>query len=79
MAFLKSVVQVTDAIGNIKELEDFEFAQKMSLTGIIIVSRVRGVLAPGWFWGLTADRLLLAQRFSGSPGASEGQGGRGGH
>ncbi|XP_058556580.1 LOW QUALITY PROTEIN: maestro heat-like repeat-containing protein family member 2A [Neofelis nebulosa] len=38
MAFLKSVVQVTDAIGNIKELEDFEFAQKMSLTGIIIAT-----------------------------------------
>ncbi|XP_046941416.1 maestro heat-like repeat-containing protein family member 2A [Lynx rufus] len=38
MAFLKSVVQVTDAIGNIKDLEDFEFAQKMSLTGIIIAT-----------------------------------------
>ncbi|XP_044890591.1 maestro heat-like repeat-containing protein family member 2A isoform X4 [Felis catus] len=38
MAFLKSVVQVTDAIRNIKDLEDFEFAQKMSLTGIIIAT-----------------------------------------
>ncbi|XP_030181975.1 maestro heat-like repeat-containing protein family member 2A [Lynx canadensis] len=38
MAFLNSVVQVTDAIGNIKDLEDFEFAQKMSLTGIIIAT-----------------------------------------
>ncbi|XP_042806520.1 maestro heat-like repeat-containing protein family member 2A isoform X2 [Panthera leo] len=46
MAFLKSVVQVTDAIGNIKELEDFEFAQKMSLTGIIIAEPTDSLVSP---------------------------------
>ncbi|CAK7321248.1 Maestro heat-like repeat-containing protein family member 2A [Vulpes lagopus] len=35
MAFMKSVMQVTKAIKNIKDLEDFQFAQKMTLTGII--------------------------------------------
>ncbi|XP_039090491.1 maestro heat-like repeat-containing protein family member 2A [Hyaena hyaena] len=38
MAFMKSVAQVTNAIKNIKDLEDFEFAQKMTLTGIIIAT-----------------------------------------
>ncbi|XP_044922736.1 maestro heat-like repeat-containing protein family member 2A [Mustela putorius furo] len=38
MAFMKSVVQVTTAIKNIKDLEDFQFAQKMTLTGIIIAT-----------------------------------------
>lgn len=79
MAFMKSVVQVTNAIKNVKNLEDFEFAQKMTLTGIIIVSRVGGFLAPGRFWGPTADWLLLGQRFSESLRASEGQGGCEGH
>uniref|UniRef100_A0A4W2GP53 Maestro heat like repeat family member 2A n=1 Tax=Bos indicus x Bos taurus TaxID=30522 RepID=A0A4W2GP53_BOBOX len=36
LAFMKSVVQVTDAIKNIKDLEDFQFAQKATLTGIIM-------------------------------------------
>ncbi|XP_008054484.1 maestro heat-like repeat-containing protein family member 2A [Carlito syrichta] len=35
MAFMKSVVQVTNAI-NLKVLEDFQFAQKMTLTAIIM-------------------------------------------
>uniref|UniRef100_A0A673U762 Maestro heat like repeat family member 2A n=1 Tax=Suricata suricatta TaxID=37032 RepID=A0A673U762_SURSU len=38
MAFMKSVAQVTNAIKNIKNLEDFEFAQKMTLTGIILAT-----------------------------------------
>ncbi|XP_073733031.1 maestro heat-like repeat-containing protein family member 2A isoform X2 [Callorhinus ursinus] len=38
MAFMKSVVQVTNAIKNIKDLEDFQFAQKMTLTGIIMAT-----------------------------------------
>ncbi|XP_043732322.1 LOW QUALITY PROTEIN: maestro heat-like repeat-containing protein family member 2A [Cervus elaphus] len=33
---MKSVVQVTDAIKNIKDLEDFQLAQKATLTGIIM-------------------------------------------
>ncbi|XP_061062043.1 maestro heat-like repeat-containing protein family member 2A isoform X2 [Eubalaena glacialis] len=37
MAFMKSVVQVTDAVKNIKDLEDFQFAPKATLTGIIMV------------------------------------------
>lgn len=37
---MKSVVQVTDAIKNIKDLEDFQFAQKATLTGIIMVSHL---------------------------------------
>ncbi|PNI70226.1 MROH2A isoform 1 [Pan troglodytes] len=36
MAFMKSVVQVTKAINNIKDLEDFHFAQKTTLTTIIV-------------------------------------------
>ncbi|KAJ8781617.1 hypothetical protein J1605_010875 [Eschrichtius robustus] len=36
MAFMKSVVQVTDAVKNIKDLEDFQFAPKATLTGIIM-------------------------------------------
>ncbi|XDB48141.1 hypothetical protein AB1E18_001724 [Capra hircus] len=36
LAFMKSVVQVTDAIKNIKDLEDFQFSQKATLTGIIM-------------------------------------------
>uniref|UniRef100_G3QJI1 Maestro heat like repeat family member 2A n=1 Tax=Gorilla gorilla gorilla TaxID=9595 RepID=G3QJI1_GORGO len=36
MAFMKSVVQVTKAINNIKDLEDFHFARKMTLTTIIV-------------------------------------------
>ncbi|XP_055280209.1 maestro heat-like repeat-containing protein family member 2A [Moschus berezovskii] len=35
LAFMKSVVQVTNAIKNIKDLEDFQFAQKATLTRII--------------------------------------------
>uniref|UniRef100_A0A452UBG3 Maestro heat like repeat family member 2A n=1 Tax=Ursus maritimus TaxID=29073 RepID=A0A452UBG3_URSMA len=38
MAFMKSVVQVANAIKNIKDLEDFQFAQKMTLTGIIMAT-----------------------------------------
>ncbi|CAI9152513.1 unnamed protein product [Rangifer tarandus platyrhynchus] len=36
LAFMKSVVQVTDAIKNSKDLEDFQFSQKATLTGIIM-------------------------------------------
>ncbi|XP_031308306.2 maestro heat-like repeat-containing protein family member 2A [Camelus dromedarius] len=36
IAFLKSMVQVTNAIRNIKDLEDFQLAQKATLTGIIM-------------------------------------------
>ena len=51
MAFMKSVVQVTDAVKNIKDLEDFQFAPKATLTGIIMVSWVGG-LPPSWaVWG----------------------------
>lgn len=72
MAFMKSVAQVTNAIKNIKDLEDFEFAQKMTLTGIIIVSWVGGFLAPGWFRGLTAQQFLV-RGFQSPLRASEGQ------
>lgn len=75
MAFMKSVVQVTSTIKNIKDLEDFQFAQKMTLTGIIMVSWVGGFLGLGQFWGLTAGQLLLGQRFLELLRASEGQGG----
>ncbi|KAM6152765.1 LOW QUALITY PROTEIN: maestro heat-like repeat-containing protein family member 2A [Erethizon dorsatum] len=37
MAFMKSVVQVTTAIRNIKDLEDFQLALKPTLTGLIMV------------------------------------------
>lgn len=47
MAFMKSVVQVTNAIKNIKDLEDFQFAQKTTLTAITMVSRVGASLALG--------------------------------
>lgn len=40
MAFMKSVVQVANAIRNIADLEDFQFAQKPTLTAILVVSRV---------------------------------------
>ena len=50
---MKSVVQVTDAIKNIKDLEDFQFAQKVTLTGIIMVSHLGGSLRPGQSGGLT--------------------------
>ncbi|XP_037380153.1 maestro heat-like repeat-containing protein family member 2A [Talpa occidentalis] len=36
MAFMKSVVQVTNAIKNIRDPEDFHFSQKATLTGIIM-------------------------------------------
>ncbi|XP_032968339.1 maestro heat-like repeat-containing protein family member 2A, partial [Rhinolophus ferrumequinum] len=36
MAFMKSVVQVADAIRNIADLEDFQFAQKTTLTAILM-------------------------------------------
>ncbi|XP_057602467.1 maestro heat-like repeat-containing protein family member 2A [Hippopotamus amphibius kiboko] len=36
MAFMRSVVQVTNAVKNIKDLEDFQFAQKATLTGMIM-------------------------------------------
>uniref|UniRef100_A0A2K6FDH7 Maestro heat like repeat family member 2A n=1 Tax=Propithecus coquereli TaxID=379532 RepID=A0A2K6FDH7_PROCO len=35
MAFMKSIVQVTNAVNNIKDLEDFQYAPKTALTGII--------------------------------------------
>ena len=47
MAFMKSVMQVTKAIKNIKDLEDFQFAQKMTLTGIITVGWVGASLVLG--------------------------------
>lgn len=34
MAFMKSVVQVTDAVKTIKDLEDFQFAPKATLTAL---------------------------------------------
>ncbi|KAF5919344.1 hypothetical protein HPG69_010744, partial [Diceros bicornis minor] len=37
MAFMKSVVHVANAVKNIKDLDDFLFTQKMTLTGIITV------------------------------------------
>ena len=63
MAFTKSAVQVTDAVKNIKDLEDFQFAPKATLTGIIMVSWVGG-LPPSWaVWGShSADRLPPGQR-----------------
>ncbi|XP_006171221.1 maestro heat-like repeat-containing protein family member 2A isoform X1 [Tupaia chinensis] len=36
MAFMKSVVQITKAIQSLRDLEDFQFAQKTTLTGIIV-------------------------------------------
>ncbi|KAM5228684.1 maestro heat-like repeat-containing protein family member 2A [Ctenodactylus gundi] len=36
VAFLKSVVQVTGAIRSIKDLEDFQFSQKTTLTGLVM-------------------------------------------
>ncbi|ELK14350.1 Protein LOC339766 [Pteropus alecto] len=36
MAFMKSVAQVTSAIKNIKDLEDFQFGQKTTLTAIVM-------------------------------------------
>ncbi|KAK2108260.1 Maestro heat-like repeat-containing protein member 2A [Saguinus oedipus] len=42
MAFMKSVVQVTEAINNIKNLEDFQFAQKTTLTSIIVAGGACG-------------------------------------
>ncbi|XP_016060098.1 PREDICTED: maestro heat-like repeat-containing protein family member 2A [Miniopterus natalensis] len=36
MAFLKSVVQVTGAIENLKGLENFQFSQKTTLTAIVV-------------------------------------------
>ena len=50
---MKSGVQVTDAIKNIKDLEDFQFSQKATLTGIIMVSHLGGFLHPGQFGGFT--------------------------
>uniref|UniRef100_A0A8C2W633 Maestro heat like repeat family member 2A n=1 Tax=Chinchilla lanigera TaxID=34839 RepID=A0A8C2W633_CHILA len=35
MAFMESVTQVTTALGNIKDLEDFQFDPKETLTGLI--------------------------------------------
>lgn len=52
MAFMKSVVQVTKAINNIKDLEDFHFAQKTTLTSIIVVSWMRHLLGPGPGFGV---------------------------
>ena len=53
LAFMKNMVQVTDAIKNIKDLEDFQFSQKVTLTGIIMVSHLGGSLRPGQSGGLT--------------------------
>ncbi|XP_021482933.1 maestro heat-like repeat-containing protein family member 2A [Meriones unguiculatus] len=36
MAFMKSVVQVTNAIKSINDVEDFQFAHKSALTGLIV-------------------------------------------
>ena len=66
---MKSMVQVTDAIKNIKDLEDFQFAQKVTLTGIIMVSHLGGI-PPSWaVWGShSADlRPSEAQGGQGSP------------
>lgn len=50
MAFMKSVAQVTSAIKNVKDLEDFQFGQKTTLTAIVTVSRGGGVVSlPGGF------------------------------
>lgn len=54
MAFMKSVAQVTSAIKNVKDLEDFQFGQKTTLTAIVTVSRGgRSGFSAGRFWGLT--------------------------
>ncbi|EDL92102.1 similar to hypothetical protein FLJ40243 (predicted) [Rattus norvegicus] len=37
MAFMKSVVQVTNAIKSIQDPEDFQFAHKSALTGLIVI------------------------------------------
>jgi hypothetical protein len=47
MAFMKSVVQVTNAIKSIQDPEDFQFAHKSALTGLIVVSGT-GLPSPGW-------------------------------
>lgn len=54
VAFMKSVVQVTNAIRNIKDVE-FQFSHKSTLTGLIMVSWV-GLLSPerfGWVLSLS--------------------------
>lgn len=51
MAFMKSVAQVTSAIKNIKDLEDFQFGQKTTLTAIVMVSWVGEGSPPGGFGG----------------------------
>lgn len=38
MAFMKSVVEVTNAIKSIKDLEEFQFTHKSALTSLIVVS-----------------------------------------
>lgn len=40
MAFMKSVMQLTTAIRNVKDLEGLSFAPKSTLTGLIVVSWV---------------------------------------
>lgn len=52
MAFMKSVMQIANAIRNITDLEDFQFAQKTTLTAILMVS-LWHFLGPGGCWGLT--------------------------
>lgn len=50
MAFMKSVVQISSAIENLKGPGDFQFAHKATLTAIIMVSWGPGTWAA---WSLT--------------------------
>ena len=47
MAFMKSVVQVTKAVENLRDTEDFQFAQKTTLTAILVVSPGSSALCTG--------------------------------
>lgn len=56
MAFMKSVVQISSAIENLKGPGDFQFAQKTTLTAIIVVSGGPGAWAA---WSLTLGRVAF--------------------
>lgn len=68
MAFMKSVVQVTNAIENLKDPEDFQFAQKTTLTAILVVSRGPG---PWAVWGPNSAELLRASKGQGGSRVSD--------
>lgn len=77
MAFMKSVAQVTSAIKNIKDLEDFQFGQKTTLTAIVMVSWAWGVLHQEVLGANSADWLPPCQRFQSVRGHLRGQGATG--